>query len=84
MVVTIKTTNKPNEKSPVVVRSVVRNKKISNNKQILEPTTTTAKSTAVRNAKDQKTAPVLVFDMKTGVVMDESTGNKFVLKPIHN
>lgn len=33
---------------------------------------------------DKKSAPVLVFDMKTGVVMDEATGNRFVLKPIND
>lgn len=47
-----------------------------------KPTTTTAKPIATRNVNDKKTAPVLVFDMKTGVVMDEATGNKFILKPI--
>ncbi|XP_050540724.1 uncharacterized protein LOC126905240 isoform X2 [Daktulosphaira vitifoliae] len=28
-----------------------------------------------------KSAPVLVFDMRTGVVLDESTGQKYLLKP---
>lgn len=53
----------------------VRNKQ----KIISEPL---AASSTTRNV-NQKTAPVLVFDTKTGVVMDEATGNKFILKPIN-
>lgn len=47
-------------------------------KRIIEPP---AASTTI-GSSTKKTAPVLVFDMKTGVVMDEATGNKFILKPI--
>ncbi|XP_003240562.1 uncharacterized protein LOC100575185 [Acyrthosiphon pisum] len=47
-------------------------------KRLVEPPA--APTTIGSSAK--KTAPVLVFDMKTGVVMDEATGNKFILKPI--
>lgn len=58
----------------------VRNVRNNYPKKLSEPSVapTTAGSTA------KKTAPVLVFDMKTGVVMDEATGNKFILKPIND
>ncbi|VVC34505.1 Hypothetical protein CINCED_3A004952 [Cinara cedri] len=87
LVVTFTTTNKSNKKSPTAIVRNARHKNMPNNKlqQMSEPTatTTTAKPmTTGRSANDKKTAPVLVFDMKTGVVMDEATGNKFVLKPI--
>lgn len=32
--------------------------------------------------KHPRSAPVLVFDMRTGVVLDESTGQKYLLTPI--
>jgi len=47
-------------------------------KRLVEPL---AAPTTIKSST-KKTAPVLVFDMKTGVVMDEATGNKFILKPI--
>jgi len=47
-------------------------------KRLVEPL---AARTTIKSST-KKTAPVLVFDMKTGVVMDEATGNKFILKPI--
>lgn len=68
---------KKNTKSKKLVRNVRNN----NSKRILNSLTTTR--TAARNGNKKK-APVLVFDMKTGVVMDESTGNKFVLQPLKN
>ncbi|KAE9532718.1 hypothetical protein AGLY_009799 [Aphis glycines] len=49
-------------------------------KRLVEPS---AAPTTI-GSSTKKTAPVLVFDMKTGVVMDEATGNKFILKPIKN
>jgi hypothetical protein len=63
-------------KSKKPTRSV-RNNNIN---RLLEPAVTQSMGTG--NA-DKKNAPVLVFDLKTGVVMDEATGNKFILKPIN-
>lgn len=58
----------------------VRNVRKNNSKRlVLNPSTTTR--TAAGNG-DKRKAPVLVFDMKTGVVMDEATGNKFILQPL--
>lgn len=54
---------------------------IRNNKnKVSEP------SVAVQTTRhgDKKKAPVLVYDMKTGVVMDEATGNKFILQPLND
>lgn len=62
--------------------SAVRNVRTSNNpKRLSEPLISL--STNYRNV-NRNTTPVLVFDTKTGVVMDEATGNKFILKPIYN
>lgn len=59
----------------------VQNKKL-NKRPLLEPTTApTATNTKSTN---KKTAPVLVFDIKTGIVMDEATGNKYILKPLND
>ncbi|XP_025418908.1 uncharacterized protein LOC112689418 isoform X2 [Sipha flava] len=73
---------------PAVVIQLVKNKSkkptrsVRNNNinRLLEPAVTQSMGTG--NA-DKKNAPVLVFDLKTGVVMDEATGNKFILKPIN-
>lgn len=53
----------------------------NNKKKALEPSVTV--QTTTRHG-DKKKAPVLVYDMKTGVVMDEATGNKFILQPLNN
>lgn len=59
----------------------VQNKKL-NKRPLLEPTAApTATNTKSTN---KKTAPVLVFDIKTGIVMDEATGNKYILKPLND
>lgn len=56
-----------------------------NKKPLSEPTSApTTTNTRTRSAANKKTAPVLVFDIKTGVVMDEATGNKYILKPIND
>lgn len=73
---------------PAVVIQLVKNKSkkptrsIRNNNanRLLEPVV--SQITGTGNT-DKKNAPVLVFDLKTGVVMDEATGNKFFLKPIN-
>jgi len=58
----------------------VRNIRNNNSKRpVLDSSTTTR---TVAGTGDKKKAPVLVFDMKTGVVMDEATGNKFILQPL--
>lgn len=73
MVVTLVNKNK-SKKSKKPSRSVRNSpKKI----QEQPPSTTT-------ETIDKKTAPVLVFDLKTGVVMDEATGNRYILKPIND
>lgn len=77
MVITVYKNKSSNKKN---VRNV-RNNLV--NKRPLSEATATPTVTATRST-DKKTAPVLVFDMKTGVVMDESTGNKYILKPIND
>lgn len=52
------------------------------NSKRLESSATATAPTAAPEKSAKKNAPVLVFDMKTGVVLDESTGNKFFLKPL--
>lgn len=73
---------------PIVVKLIkkkpkkpVRNVRNNHPKRLSD--SSTAAQTSVGSA-DKKNAPVLVFDLKTGVVMDEATGNKFILKPIKN
>lgn len=53
-----------------------------NKRPLSEPTA--APTTKNTRSANKKTAPVLVFDIKTGVVMDEATGNKYILKPIND
>lgn len=72
-----------------MVISIVKNKPkkpvrtIRNNSKKLNPSATVTVLTADPDKSVKKNAPVLVFDMKTGVVLDEATGNKFFLKPIN-
>lgn len=73
---------------PAVVIKLIKNKpkkptknvRNNNPNRLVEPVV--AQTTGPGNG-DKKNAPVLVFDLKTGVVMDEATGNKFILKPIN-
>lgn len=53
----------------------------NNKKKVSEPSVVV--QTTTRHG-DKKKAPVLVYDMKTGVVMDEATGNKFILQPLND
>ncbi|XP_050431874.1 uncharacterized protein LOC126840278 [Adelges cooleyi] len=56
----------------------------SNYSKRVPPVADTAMLPARVNANDKKSAPVLVFDMKTGVVLDEATGNKYTLRPLND
>lgn len=71
-----------NHKNIMAQKQAVRNVRKPNAKMpFVEPSVAPTNTGSV---VDKKSAPVLVFDMKTGVVMDEATGNRFVLKPIND
>lgn len=60
------------------------NRTTRHNSKRLESSAIATAPTAAPEKSAKKNAPVLVFDMKTGVVLDESTGNKFFLKPLND